>query len=78
LRVNDFAALQRQETSELHQKRPILVQFHQNSERANADTRMTIGRELSVALARWMGACSARELRVQLLRLLAMLETIEG
>jgi hypothetical protein len=39
---------------------------------------MEIGRRLRAALAGWLsGDSSARELRMQLLRLLAMLETIE-
>jgi hypothetical protein len=39
---------------------------------------MEIVREFSAVLGRWSTGSSARELRAQLLRLLAMLETIEG
>ena len=77
LRTNDFAALQRQETSILAPKRPILAQLGQNSECVDADTRMAIARALTAAIGRWTGSASARELRVQLLRILATLEAIE-
>jgi len=60
----------------LHQKRPILVQLHQNSD-AHVDTRIGVDSALRGALAGWMsGGASSRELRVQLLRVLAMLEGI--
>jgi hypothetical protein len=56
---------------------PILVQLHQNSD-ARADTRMSIESGLRGAIAGWVsGGGSVRDLRVQLLRVLATLEGIE-
>ena len=76
-RPNDFAALRRQEAPELHQKRPILVQQHQNSER-HPDTRIAVTRELKAALADWVNGSSGHDLRLQLLRLLTILETLDS
>jgi hypothetical protein len=39
---------------------------------------MAVVRELKAALASWVNGSSSRELRVQLLRLLTMLETLDS
>jgi hypothetical protein len=69
--------LGRQQTSELIQKQPISDQLIHNSDGGHPDKRMAIARDLGLAVALWLGDGSARELRLHLPRLLAILEAIE-
>ena len=76
-RINDFAVLERQETSEFGQKRPILAELGQNSVHRVACVRAGVTSAICDVLERWANGCSLREARAQLVGLLAMLEAIE-
>jgi len=76
-RANDFAALERQETSEFGQKRPILAELGQNSIHRVTTLRAGVTSAICEVLERWASGCPVREARVQLARLLAMLEAVE-
>ena len=73
-RPKDFAALERQQTSESGQKRLILAELGQNSVHRLEEVRAAVTRALCAAAQRWDSGCEARELRVHLDRLLALLE----
>lgn len=73
-RPKDFAVLERQQTSESGQKRPILDQLGQNSVHSLEEAHAAVARALCAALQRWDAGCEARDLRVHLVRLLALLE----
>ena len=64
-RINTFAALERQQMSELGQKRPILAQLGQNSVKRLAAQRSTITWALHQVSQQWARGCSARVARVQ-------------
>ena len=68
--------MERQQTSESGQKRPILAELGQNSVHRSADARAAVTDALRAAVARWEAECTPRELRVHLVRLLAVLEAI--
>jgi hypothetical protein len=69
--------LQRQQASEFGQKRPILAELGQNSALLCGDDRASVTRAICLALERWASGGSARELRLHVVRLLAVLETFD-
>jgi hypothetical protein len=66
MRSNDFAPLERQETSILATERPILAQLGQNSVHRIGEARADVTRALCSALERWTTGGTAREARVLL------------
>jgi hypothetical protein len=77
MRANDFAPLQRQETSILATERPILAQLGQNSVHSVSEARAEVKRAIHDMLGRWANGCPVRDARMHLARLLAMLEVVE-
>ncbi len=58
-------------------ERPILAQLGQNSVDRLSEARTRVARAIRDVLERWAKGCPVREARVQLARLLAMLEMVE-
>jgi hypothetical protein len=71
------AALERQGTSEIVEKRPVSAQQNQNPAGGVGDGRAEVMRALYGALEVWTGGSTTRELRLHLVRLLALIETLE-
>jgi hypothetical protein len=72
---NDFSNLQRQETSELVPKRLILAELGQNFSALTEAFRARIATALGMTTNRWLAGATVSQLRVELLAVLAALES---
>ena len=71
------AKLERQETSEIVEKRLVSAQQDQNVVDGVGDGRGEVMRALYGAVEAWTAGATTRELRLHLLRLLALIEAVE-